>query len=423
MAVVKDGVVRRGSSWSYVIRVTNHATGVSRPKWVGGFLTETAAKAARDTARVAARRGEYVDQTRTSVKTYLEEWLEGHSASVKPKTWSGYRDDLRRYVIPHIGRMRLQAVRPATLSKLYVDLLKSGGHGGKPLAVPTVRHVHRTLRKALNDAVLIDGVLSSNPALLAKLPKETRRVTRDMWTAEDLDVFLESISGHRLHAFYRVAAFTGARRGEVLHLRWSDLDLEEDIIRFEGSTGVVDGERIDGTTKGGRSRVVGIDGGTRRVLEKHRLAQAADRELAGPDWFVSGLVFTSQLGRPLHPDTPTQLMPKLIEAHNSPTTPARRNHPAEPLPRPGHQLPHVRLHDLRHLHATLLLLEGVPVHVVANRLGHSDPAVTLRVYAHVLRESASGVADVFAGAIERAAVSKSVSKTGPGDDETRGPSL
>jgi integrase len=423
MAAVKDGVVRRGSSWSYVIRVTNHATGVSRPKWVGGFLTETAAKAARDTARVAARRGEYVDQTRTSVKTYLEEWLEGHSASVKPKTWSGYRDDLRRYVIPHIGRMRLQAVRPATLSKLYVDLLKSGGQGGKPLAVPTVRHVHRTLRKALNDAVLIDGVLSSNPALLAKLPKETRRVTRGMWTAEDLDVFMESISGHRLHAFYRVAAFTGARRGEVLHLRWSDLDLEEDIIRFEGSTGVVDGERIDGTTKGGRSRVVGIDGGTRRVLEKHRLAQAADRQLAGPDWFVSDLVFTSQLGRPLHPDTPTQLMPKLIEAHNSPTTPARRNHPAEPLPRPGHQLPHVRLHDLRHLHATLLLLEGVPVHVVANRLGHSDPAVTLRVYAHVLRESASGVADVFAGAIERAAVSKSVSKTGPGDDETRGPSL
>jgi integrase len=423
MAAVKDGVVRRGSSWSYVIRVTNHATGVSRPKWVGGFPTETAAKAARDTARVAARRGEYVDQTRTSVKTYLEEWLEGHSASVKPKTWSGYRDDLRRYVIPHIGRMRLQAVRPATLSKLYVDLLKSGGQGGKPLAVPTVRHVHRTLRKALNDAVLIDGVLSSNPALLAKLPKETRRVTRGMWTAEDLDVFMESISGHRLHAFYRVAAFTGARRGEVLHLRWSDLDLEEDIIRFEGSTGVVDGERIDGTTKGGRSRVVGIDGGTRRVLEKHRLAQAADRQLAGPDWFVSDLVFTSQLGRPLHPDTPTQLMPKLIEAHNSPTTPARRNHPAEPLPRPGHQLPHVRLHDLRHLHATLLLLEGVPVHVVANRLGHSDPAVTLRVYAHVLRESASGVADVFAGAIERAAVSKSVSKTGPGDDETRGPSL
>lgn len=423
MSPVKDGVVRRGSTWSYVIRVTNQATGVSRPKWVGGFSTEAAAKSARDTARVAARRGEYVDQSRISLKTYLEEWLEGHSASVKPKTWAGYRDDLRRYVIPHLGRMRLQAVKPATLSKLYVDLLKSGGRGGKPLAVATVRHVHRSLRKALNDAVLIDGVLAANPALLAKLPKETRRVTRSMWTAKDLDVFLESISGHRLHAFYRVAAFTGARRGEVLHLRWSDLELKEDMIRFEGSTGVVDGERIDGTTKGGRSRVVGIDGGTRRVLERHRLAQVADCGLAGPEWNVSDLVFTSQLGRPLYPDTVTQLMAKLIEAHNSPAIPARRNHPAEPLPRPEHQLPHIRLHDLRHLHATLLLLEGVPVHVVANRLGHSDPAVTLRVYAHVLRESASGVADVFAGAIERAVVSKSVSNPALEGHETRGSGL
>jgi len=420
MSAVKDGVVRRGSTWPYVIRVTNQATGVSRPNWVGGFSTEAAAKAARDRARVAARRGEYVDQSRTSVEAYLEEWLAGHAASVKPKTWVGYRDDLRRYVMPHIGRMRLQAVKPATLSRLYVDLVKSGGRHGKPLAVATVRHVHRSLRKALNDAVLIDGILTSNPALLAKLPKETRRVTRSMWTASDLDVFLESISGHRLHAFYRVAAFTGARRGEVLHLRWSDLDLEEDIIRFEGSTGVVDGERIDGKNK--TSPPVDSDhsapatlGGSRNT-DWPRPPTASSRVRSGispiwcspPSWVAP------------YPDTLTQLMPKLIEAHNSPMTPARRSHPAEPLPRSEHQLPFIRLHDLRHLHATLLLLEGVPVHVVANRLGHSDPAVTLLVYAHVLRESASGVAEVFAGAIERAAVSKSLSKPALRDDETRG---
>jgi hypothetical protein len=86
MAPVKDGVIRRGSTWSYVIRVSNPSTGISRPKWVGGFATESEAKAARDRARVAARRGEYVDQNRTTVKTYLEEWLAGHAASVKPKT-------------------------------------------------------------------------------------------------------------------------------------------------------------------------------------------------------------------------------------------------------------------------------------------------------------------------------------------------
>ena len=100
MGALKDGVVKRGNTWSYVIRVTNHTTGASRPRWVGGFRTEGEAKAARDRARVAARRGEYVDQSRITVKTYLEEWLAGHAATVKPKTWSGYRNDLRLYVIP-----------------------------------------------------------------------------------------------------------------------------------------------------------------------------------------------------------------------------------------------------------------------------------------------------------------------------------
>ncbi|HEV7173237.1 tyrosine-type recombinase/integrase, partial [Pedococcus sp.] len=176
---------------------------------------------------------------------------------------------------------------------------------GKPLSVPTVRHVHRTLRKALNDAVMIDGVLASNPALKAKLPRDPGSEPRLVWTAEDLDTFLDAVSAHRLHAFYRVAAFTGGRRGEVLHLRWTDIDLEAGLPRFEGSTNVIDGARIDGTTKGGRSRTVNIDAGTVDVLKDHRSRQEADQELAGPEWHANGLVFTTQMGDPLYPDTVT----------------------------------------------------------------------------------------------------------------------
>jgi hypothetical protein len=115
------------------------------------------------------------------------------------------------------------------------------------LAVATVRHVHRSLRKALNDAVLIDGVLSSNPALLAKLPKETRRTPRRMWTAEDLDVFLESTSNHRLHAFFRVAAFTRELDGERCctcgGLTWTSRRARSDSKARQAWS----------TTKGGRS--------------------------------------------------------------------------------------------------------------------------------------------------------------------------
>jgi integrase len=160
----------------------------------------------------------------------------------------------------------------------------------------------------------------------------------------------------------------------------------------------VRGRRVEGTTKGGRSRVVSIDAETVDVLREHHRQQAEERQTAGTAWNDSdGLVFTTRWGEPLYPDTVTALMSKLIAAYNESASDA------------GQALPHTRLHDLRHLHATTLLVAGIPVHVVAARLGHADPAVTLRVYSHVLREHAVSVGDVFARAV-KAPVSKSVSK-------------
>jgi integrase len=147
----------------------------------------------------------------------------------------------------------------------------------------------------------------------------------------------------------------------------------------------------DGVIKrGGRSRTISIDRETITVLKEHRRQQAADRLAAGSVWIdTGGLVFVTKWGEPPYPDTVTALMTKLINRHNRSA--------ANPLP-------HARLHDLRHLHATTLLLAGVPVHLVAARLGHADPAVTLRVYAHVLREHAAGVGDIFAQAVSSHAV-------------------
>jgi len=145
---------------------------------------------------------------------------------------------------------------------------------------------------------------------------------------------------------------------------------------------MVAGQRVEGTTKGGRERVVSLDAGTVDVLRAHRRRQLADIEVAGAAWFDTGHVVTNGLGRPIYPDTVSQLMAKSIKAYNDQEDAAAR------------PLPHARLHDLRHVHATMLLLAGVPVHVVADRLGHADPSITLRVYAHVIRQHAAGIADV-----------------------------
>jgi len=127
MPRLRDGVIKRGGSWSYVIRVPDPATGATRPKWVGGFDTGEAAKAARDEARIRARRGEFVNRSTSTVAGYLAEWVEAHAATVKPKTFAGYRHDIDHYIVPRIGRMRLQALRPAVISKLYRDLAEHGG--------------------------------------------------------------------------------------------------------------------------------------------------------------------------------------------------------------------------------------------------------------------------------------------------------
>jgi integrase len=269
--------------------------------------------------------------------------------------------------------------------------------------------VHRTLRKALTDAVQVEQLLATNPAERAKLPRTRRGEPGTIWTPTQLAAFLEQAATHRLFAFFRLAAYTGARRGELLALRWPALDLAAAEVTLCGSTDVIDGQRVDDTTKGGRSRVVALDAGTVAVLREHRRRQLAERMKVGPLWRESELVFTAEDGAALYPDTVTALMRKLIADHNHPAIPGRGpGHPRAPLPPPSAPLPAARLHDLRHVHATTLLLAGVPVHVVANRLGHADPSTTLRVYAHVLREQAAGAADVFARAVE-AAVSKGVS--------------
>ena len=255
-------------------------------------------------------------------------------------------------------------------------------------------HLHAVLRKAFRDAVIVDELIGSNPVERAKRPRAQAHEPGTVWTIAQLRAFLTTARQHRLFAFFHVAAYTGARRGELLNLQWADVDLDGKKITITGSTAVIGGERVNGTTKSGRTRVIPIDDGTVAVLRQRKADQAAEQLQAGDSWrgTKDGYVFTTGWGEPIYPDTVTSLMTKLIRTHNVPGN----------GPRPQDQLPHARLHDLRHIHATTLLLSGVPVHVVAARLGHADPAITLRVYAHVIRSAEAAAADIFAQAVKAA---------------------
>ena len=312
--------MKRGNTWSYVIRVKDPATGVSKPSWVGGFATEEEAKAARDESRVKARRGEYVDRNRITVAAYLDDWIDSHAMEIKPRTLLDYRSCMRLYVTPRIGHMPIQAVRPSTITKLYRDLLTRGGRDGQPLAVATVTHLHAVLRKAFRDAVIVDELIGSNPVERAKRPRAQAHEPGTVWTVAQLRAFLAAARQHRLFTFFHVAAYTGARRGELLNLRWTDVDLDAKKITITGSTAVIAGERVNGTTKSGRTRLVSIDDETVSVFKQRKADQAADQLHAGDSWrgVRDGYVFTTGWGEPIYPDTVTSLMTKLICAHNEP---------------------------------------------------------------------------------------------------------
>ncbi len=327
---LRDGVMKRGQTWSYVIRVKDPETGVSKPKWVGGFATEQAAKAARDQARVKAHHGRYIDRSTITVSTYLDDWIEAHAVEIKPQTLQDYRHLINRHVRPHIGELRLQAVTPSRITKLYRDLMTSGGQHGAGLSHRTVSYVHAVLRKVFRDAVVVEQLLSSNPIERAKRPRKTAAEPGTVWHPAQLAAFLATAQGHRLFAFYHLAAYTGARRGELLNLRWRDIDLEFPQIRITGSAAVIAGKRIEGTTKSGRSRTISLDADTAQVLRDHWKRQAQDRLKAGPDWKgTDDYVFRTAWGEPVHPDTVSSLMATLIKAHNE-------KHPDSALPHARH---------------------------------------------------------------------------------------
>ena len=221
---LRDGVMKRGTTWSYVIRVKDPETGISKPRWVGGFATEQDAKAAGRSPRERPARPVHRPQLDHRGR-YLDQWLEAHAVEVKPKTLQDYRHLINRHVRPYIGELRLQAISPARLTKLYRELATNGGRDGAGLSPRTVEYVHAVLRKAFRDAVVVDQILLSNPVERAKRPRKTRAEPGSRTPAQ-LRAFLDTARQHRLFAFYRLAAYTGARRGELLNLRWRDIDLD-----------------------------------------------------------------------------------------------------------------------------------------------------------------------------------------------------
>jgi integrase len=362
-------IIKRGRRYAVRLDLGRGPDGRRIYKYHSSYLIRKAAQQARTELLGALERRSYVAPERTTLAEYLRgQWLPAIQSRVRPGTWVEYQRKVDAHLIPALGQVPLQQLTTAMLNAHYQQLLSRG------VGARTVQYVHATIRKALHDAIRW-GLLVRNPALYAA-PPTPRRGELQTWTAEELHQFLDSVQGDRLYAAWRLAALTGMRRGEVLGLRWADLDLDNGWLSVRQTLIVVDNHAQLSQPKTIRGRrQLALDPETIMVLRGHRRNQAAERLAAGPSWTPSDLVFTRQDGTPLHPEYVRRLFDRHLQRA---------------------ELPRIRFHDLRHTHATLALQAGVHPKVVSERLGHTTVSITLDVYSHAIpgiqQDAASTVA-------------------------------
>lgn len=272
---------------------------------------------------------------------------------------------MRRHIVPSIGSIRLDKLTPDHVAKLHADSLRV-------MSPSSVRSVHACLRSVLRTA-LERRLIEINPADAVHPPKATALPMQSL-TAEDANRLLHVTEDEPLGALYVLALTTGMRLGELLGLRWSDIDL--DAARLSVQVALIRTGKwwylAEPKTEHSRRNMT-LPLRAVRALRTHATAQKRDRMAAGAAWEDYGLVFTNQWGEPLNGAHVTERMFKPL------------------LRRAG--LPAIRFHDLRHTAATIMLLQGINPRLVAERLGHSGVAITLDRYSHVLPSMQAMVAD------------------------------
>ena len=392
-----------GGCWSYQTKAGERfrvkgmvrlSDGMLREVNKRGFMTKTAGLEWLADAQSAGRKGEFVEPSKQRFGTYGAEVIDG--LRVGPQTKASYKKNWRLHIVAYpIAAVPLAQLTGLRLTTHYRLLEKSGRKDhrqGEGLSARTTRYIHTIVHGVLSQAVK-DGLLVRNPADAATPPtaREAKAPEMHPWNAGQLAAFLGWADGKsQSYALWHLLAMTGMRRGEALALRWRDVDLDAATVSVRRSAGMVrnagEGAGVhEGDTKSGKPRVVDLDHDAAAVLRAYRKDRGSMAlQLIAPD----SLVFGDLEGAHRNPEHVSRQFVRDVERCRQ-----ALGQNAAPV---------IRLHDLRHTHATLLLLAREPVHVVSQRLGHASAVVTMTIYAHVLPGNQRETANTFARLIREA---------------------
>jgi integrase len=352
------GTIKSRSPGSYRIRYTLGRDPVSGKRRFGtATVRGTRKEAEQELVRLlrTVHTGEHVDPSRVTVGDWLGLWIDSTRAEVSPKTHERYEEIVRCYLVPGLGKLPLQRLTATDIARAYAGFTRNP-------SPRTRRHVHRILRSALARAVEQQAIAKNPTDALKRLPKVERKPPATL-TVEQSQQLLTAIRHTTTYWPTMLALATGMRRGELLALRWRDVDLAASVVRVVESLEQTKAGLRFKPTKSEKGRAVALPGFAVEELRRHKQAQA--EALLGLGVRQSGdtLVCGRFDGEPKGPSTLTHEFVQLVRRIRG--------------------VPHIRFHDLRHTHATHLLASGVHPKVVQERLGHSTIAMTMDIYSHV----------------------------------------
>ncbi|MDP9363743.1 MAG: site-specific integrase [Chloroflexota bacterium] len=371
---MRGHITKRGTSWSAIVDLPpDPATGKRRQKRVTARTKREVESQVAELIQKAETG--FTDAGKLTVRDFFDRWLEAVAPTLRPSTARRYRDVARLHIVGVIGNLRLVKLSSADVQRLYANRLGSG------LSPTSVNHIHAILHRALDQAVRW-GLLLRNVTDTIDPP---RRSSPEMkaWDARQAATVLATAAGDDLEALWRLGLLTGMRRGEILGLRWADVDIDAGALSVRRTLSRGTSSRLEmgePKTAAGRRRVA-LPVSVVESLRRHRVRQLEHRLAAGPAFEDQDLVFPNGTGGPLHPNSLALRFRRLTERAGAPA---------------------IRFHDLRHTCATLLLAEGVHPKVVQERLGHSNIAETLDRYSHVTADMQRGAADLLDAALDAA---------------------
>lgn len=359
----KGNPYKRANKWEfyYYIRDEN---GKRIQKRKGGFETKEEAAKELEICKAKVKLGMTISVARITVADFLEQWFSQHKRTLEPNSINGYYIDINHHIIPAIGNLKLANLKPSAIEEFYYDLMEE-----KNLSAKTVRYVHNVLKVALNTAV-DDKLIAENPCIKVKLPK-SKPYKATLLSVEQIQKLFEYLKNNRYEVEIKLACLHGLRRGEVLGLKFSDIDFEKHTMTINRQVTIIrtyDEQKEKETSYYGlkslktekSNRVLEMSEETERLIRLKKIWCDGQKKRLEDMYENNDLICCNEDGTILSPQTLYHAFKRILKACD---------------------LPDMRFHDLRHSYATLCVDLNIPIKVISQALGHSSTAVTAEVYA------------------------------------------